>query len=109
MALHLYRRIVNAEQTWGFLRKVLGGAGIRAGWKAVAGGGCPSNGYKAWGAFVRNQSHIRSVLHRLARPAGDSIPDPILQVISHLMNAFKAMECPVAAFQAASQRGFMPQ
>ncbi len=86
---------------------MLGGSGIRAGWKAAGTGGCPSNGYKAWRVFVRSQSHIRTVLHRLARPVGDSIPDPILQVISHLMNAFKATECPVAAFQAASQQGFL--
>ncbi len=109
LALHLYRRIVNAGQIGGFLRRVLGGDGIRAGWKAVANGGCPSNGYKVWGAFVRNQTHIRSGLHRLARPAGDSIPEPILQVISHLMNAFKVGGSPVAAFQAASQQGFLPQ
>jgi hypothetical protein len=86
----------------------LGGSGIRAAWKAVAPGFCPSNGYKTWGAFIRNQSPIRSVLHRLARPLGDSITDPSLQLISHLMDAFGASASPVFSFQLACQQAFLP-
>jgi hypothetical protein len=109
LALYLYRRIVNAGQLWHFLRRVLDGSGINNAWKTAASGFCPENGYKIWATFIRNQSHIRSCLHRLVRPsAGDSIPSPAIQLISHLKSAFGGSSCPIASFQLTCQQAFLP-
>lgn len=107
LAEMLSRRIANAGQVWRFLNGVLGGACIRKAWNAAASGFSTANGYKLWAAFVRNQSHIRTFLHRLTRPLGNSIPDPAHQLIFHLHTAFHASSSPIAAFQAACQQAFL--
>jgi hypothetical protein len=108
-ALRLYRRIADAGQVWQFLRGVLDGSRIRAAWQAAASGFCRDNGYKIWAAFIRNQSHIRACLHRLARPfAINRIPSPATQLIFHLESAFIGSTCAVASFQLACQHAFLP-
>lgn len=104
----LYQRRVDAGRLWNFLRAILEGASRQHAWETVAASFCMETGYKLWASFIRNQSHLRSFLHRWVKPvAMDSIVAPTLQLIAHLKAAFPRSSCPAASFQNTLQQAFL--
>jgi IS1 family transposase len=109
LAIHLYRRLVDAGRLWEFLKGVLGGASLKKAWEVVASPFCLETGYKLWASFIGSQSHIRAHLHRLRRPGHfiTRVSEPARQLILHLQSAFRSSACPPAAFQAIFQQPFL--
>jgi len=109
LAIHLYRRLVNAGRLWEFLKGVLDGSSIKKAWEKVASPFGLETGYKLWASFIRNQSHVRAHLHRLDKPVHfpARVSEPALQLILHLQSAFRPSACPAASFQTVFQRAFL--
>ena len=85
LVLFLYRRIVNASQLWNLLKGFLNGLSILTAFTTAAICFHPGTGYKLWAAFKRNQSHIRTCLHRLnLPPPRDLFLNPSIELIVHL-------------------------
>jgi len=108
ISIRLYHRRVGAERLWKFLQAILGGASRQSAWEKVSAPFCMETGYKLWGSFIRNQSHLRSFLHRRAKPVAlERIVVPALQLIAHLKAAFPGSSCPAASFQNTLQQAFL--
>jgi hypothetical protein len=99
--------IVSCATLWSFLLLLLEGGFIKDAWESATSAFCLDTGYKLRQAFIRSQSHIRTLLSRLGPPAKlTNITDPILQTIQHLKNAFRASSCPISAFLLRFQEPF---
>lgn len=108
LAERMYQYIVSCATLWGFLLLLLHGGLIKDCWEKATTAFCLDTGYKLRAAFIRNQSHIRTLLNRLGPPANiNAIKDPLLQTISHLKSAFRSSSCPVSAFQLRFQKPFL--
>lgn len=108
LAVWLYRRMIDANRLWNFLKGRLHGSSIKKAWEAISSPFCLETGYKIWASFIRNQSHIRSLLFRLALPTAlNHIQNPAFQLIAHLKKTFRHASCPVASFQIAFQQAFL--
>lgn len=108
LSICLFHRRVGAERLWNFLRAILGGVSRQPAWERVAAPFCVETGYKLWASFIRNQSHLRSFLHRRVKPVAlERIVAPALQLIAHLKAIFPRSSCPVASFQNTLQQAFL--
>ena len=93
---------------WNFLLRLLEGQSIRKAWKPAVPPFYADCGYKLRQAFIRSQSHIRTLLSKLGPPGTlHGITDPVLQTIQHLKCAFKEDSCPIRAFQLHFQKPFL--
>jgi len=100
--------IVSCATLWAFLLALLESSTIKDAWESATSAFCLDTGYKLRKAFIKSQSHIRTLLGQLGPPARlDNITDPVLQTVEHLRSAFPASSCPVSAFQIRFQRAFL--
>lgn len=100
--------IVSCATLWTFLLALLEQTTIKDAWGSATSAFCLDTGYKLRKAFIRSQSHIRTLLGRLGPPARlKDITDSVLQTIQHLKSAFKGSSCAISAFQAHFQTPFL--
>ena len=104
----LRRRQVNAPRLFEFFEGMLRGLSRRAAWKALGIVFSIRHAYRLWQTFLAHQLRIRELLCRLLvpPPAGVAVA-PALQLIQHLQAAFAGAPCPISAFQAWFQEGFL--
>ena len=103
----LRRRQVRAPQLYEFFEGMLRGLSRYAAWKALRIMFSIRHAYRLWRAFLDHQLRIRQLLCRLAPPPRCAVADPALQVVEHLQRAFAGAPCPIAAYQAWFQEGFL--
>lgn len=102
------RYIVSCHTLWTFLLLLLEGRSIKDSWEGSTSAFCLDTGYKIRRSFIRNQSHIRTLLNKLGTPEKlNAITDPVLQTVQHLKTAFRASCSPIASFQLRFQRPFL--
>jgi hypothetical protein len=100
--------IVTCTTLWAFLLILLQGNTIKDSWKPATTRFCPDTGYKLRQAFIRSQSHIRTLLSKLGPPGGlHGATDPVLQTIQQVRYAFSGSSCPISAFQLRFQKPFL--
>jgi hypothetical protein len=104
----LSRRQVNAPQLFEFFEGMLRGLSRRAAWRALGVIYSIRHAYRLWRAFLDHQLRIRELLCRLlAPPPVGALCAPALQLVQHLQAAFASVPCPISAFQAWFQEGFL--
>jgi hypothetical protein len=104
----MYQHIVSCATVWAFLLLLLAGRRTKEAWEQSTSAFCLDTGYKLRQAFIRSQSHIRTLLGKLGAPVRcGGITDPALQTIEHLKSALRSSSCPVAAFQLRFQKPFL--
>ena len=106
----MHQYIVACETLWNFLLFLLAGQSIKNAWKPFVSMPhfCTDNGYKLRQAFIRSQSHIRTLLSKLGPPGKFSgVKNPVFQTIQQLKSAFNGSSCPVSAFQLRFQKPFL--
>jgi hypothetical protein len=100
--------IVACATFWAFLLLLLQGNTIKDSWKPATPPFCPDTGYKLRQAFIRSQSHIRTLLSKLGPPGKcPGGTDPVLQTIQQVRSAFSGSSCPISAFQLRFQKPFL--
>jgi hypothetical protein len=100
--------IVSCATLWSFLLLLLEGGFIKDAWNGATSAFHTDTGYKLRQAFIRNQSHIRTLLSKLGPPAKlNGVTAPVLQTIRHLKSAFKGSFCPISTFQLHFQKAFL--
>lgn len=108
LAICLYRRRVDADLLWNFLRMILEGARRATAWETATASFCVETGSRLWAGFLKNQSRLRSFLHRRMKPSALLSPEiPVGQLLAHLQAAFPDSSSPVAAFQHTLQEAFL--
>lgn len=107
LAKFLFRRMVAAPWLWQLLQCLRRGMSLKSAWEKIASPFHLDTGYRLKRAFTRSQTFIRTTLLRVGQPPKPTGVTPEQQVISHLRSAFHGSACPVAAFQARFQEGFL--
>jgi hypothetical protein len=102
------RYIVSCATLWSFLLLLLEGGFIKDAWESATSAFCLDTGYKLRQAFIRSQSHIRTLVSKLGPPGKlNGVTSPVLQTIQHLKSAFESFSCPISAFQLHFQKAFL--
>lgn len=100
-------RMVDSSRLWHLLKGLRQGMSLKAAWEKISSPFCLETGYRIRGAFVRNQTFVRSLLLRAGSLPRFSADDPTMQVIEHLRAVFRNSACPVADFQLHFQTAFL--
>ncbi len=93
------------------LEAVVAGLSRKAAWERAqaSSGAAPGlslrSGYRLWARLRAAQSRIRTALCHRAPPPATADARPIAQMLAHLRATFAAVDCLLAAFQLALQRG----
>lgn len=108
MHAHLLPRHTLDAASADSLMKGLGhGHSIRAAWLKACTPISLDGVYRFVRRLRRGLDRLRTALHARCRPPPSTSPDPLIQTIAHLRDAFPATASPSAAFQLALQRPLM--
>jgi hypothetical protein len=102
----LPRRCFDAKQLWAFIRALQQARSIKSAWERAAIPLSLDTGYRLYRHLGRCQSVLRTHLCARAPPPRVKTGVPLLQVFTHLEEAF-ARGCPISAYQEHFQRSFL--
>jgi hypothetical protein len=106
LADKIRRLSLTTRALWGFLQRAVAGS-IAA---AIHAADCQRSDrtwQRIWKRFDHGQSRIRTALSARCPPPQLPAQKPAAQVLAHLQTAFPDTDCPIAAFQHATQTFFV--
>lgn len=102
----LFRRCFNAKQLWAFIRALQQARSVKSAWERAAIPLSMDSGYRLYRRLCLCQSILRTHLCARAPPPKGKAGVPLLQMFTHLREAFVS-GCPIAAYQEHFQRSFL--
>ena len=100
--------IITANSIWEYLNNLAKNMNKKDAFNKIQIIHSDSTIYRLLNRFKLNQHNIRTLLTRISKPPEViNTTNPIIQTVTHLKEAFKEYNCPVAAFQYRFQTSFL--